>query len=126
MTTPRSRMLWIIFAGTFTTYALCIGLFLRGHPLALILLIALALVGLGVGAICVYNAPTQSERRQVIDLTPRLTIRRMQTEYAATLAAEEPACTKENPCCERRNEYNGYGSDGPTSFRCPHQCTCHD
>lgn len=30
------------------------------------------------------------------------------------------------PCCERAGEYNGFGSDGPTTFTCPHSCSCHD
>lgn len=34
-------------------------------------------------------------------------------------------CTEENPCCERRGEYNGFGS-GPTIFTCPNHCSCHD
>lgn len=29
-------------------------------------------------------------------------------------------------CCERAGEYNGYGSDGPTTFTCPTSCSCHD
>ncbi len=34
-------------------------------------------------------------------------------------------CTEENPCCERRGEYNGLGS-GPLKFICPKHCRCHD
>lgn len=34
-------------------------------------------------------------------------------------------CTDENPCCDRRNEYNGFAS-GPLSFVCPKHCACHD
>lgn len=34
-------------------------------------------------------------------------------------------CTEENPCCDRRNEYNGFAS-GPLSFVCPKNCSCHD
>jgi len=34
-------------------------------------------------------------------------------------------CTDENPCCERRGEYNGYHS-GPLLFECPKHCSCHD
>ena len=34
-------------------------------------------------------------------------------------------CTEENPCCDRRNEYNGFAS-GPLSFICPKHCSCHD
>ena len=34
-------------------------------------------------------------------------------------------CTEENPCCDRRGEYNGYGS-GPLKFVCPKHCPCHD
>ena len=34
-------------------------------------------------------------------------------------------CTEENPCCDRRNEYNGFAS-GPTIFECPKHCSCHD
>lgn len=30
------------------------------------------------------------------------------------------------PCCGRAGEYNGFGSDGPTSFTCPSGCSCHD
>lgn len=29
-------------------------------------------------------------------------------------------------CCDRVGEYNGYGSDGPTTFTCPKSCPCHD
>lgn len=37
-------------------------------------------------------------------------------------------CSEATPCCDRRDEYNGYGSDGPLFFRCarPHGCACHD
>jgi len=35
------------------------------------------------------------------------------------------ACTEENPCCDRRGEYNGFSS-GPLSFACPKHCSCHD
>jgi hypothetical protein len=28
-------------------------------------------------------------------------------------------------CCERGDEYNGFGS-GLTIFTCPKKCTCHD
>ncbi len=38
-------------------------------------------------------------------------------------AAEK--CTDENPCCERRGEYNGYHS-GSLLFECPKHCSCHD
>lgn len=34
----------------------------------------------------------------------------------------KPKCT----CCARGDEYNGFGSDGPTSFTCPKHCPCHD
>jgi len=34
-------------------------------------------------------------------------------------------CTEDNPCCERRGEYNGFGS-GPLKFLCPKHCPCHD
>jgi len=34
-------------------------------------------------------------------------------------------CTDENPCCNRRNEYNGFGS-GELKFLCPKHCSCHD
>ncbi|HEC72408.1 MAG: hypothetical protein ACTSW7_01520 [Candidatus Thorarchaeota archaeon] len=35
-------------------------------------------------------------------------------------------CTDKNPCCNRRNEYNGLSSDGPLKFVCPNHCSCHD
>ncbi|MDD5045156.1 MAG: hypothetical protein PHG51_06430 [Candidatus Omnitrophica bacterium] len=35
-------------------------------------------------------------------------------------------CTPENPCCESRGVYNGFGSDGPLMFVCPKGCHCHD
>lgn len=38
---------------------------------------------------------------------------------------EAPECTAENPCCDRRDEYNGFAS-GPTKFTCPRNCSCHD
>jgi len=34
-------------------------------------------------------------------------------------------CTEESPCCDRRGEYNGFGS-GPLKFICPKHCPCHD
>lgn len=34
-------------------------------------------------------------------------------------------CTEKNPCCDRRNEYNGFAS-GPLKFVCPKHCSCHD
>ena len=34
-------------------------------------------------------------------------------------------CHGDHKCCERADEYNGYGS-GPVSFFCPHSCQCHD
>lgn len=34
-------------------------------------------------------------------------------------------CTAENPCCDRRGEYNGYAS-GVILFKCPKHCSCHD
>ncbi len=38
----------------------------------------------------------------------------------------EAACSKDNPCCERMDEYNGFGSDAALSFTCPKSCMCHD
>lgn len=29
-------------------------------------------------------------------------------------------------CCDKAGQYNGYGSDGPTLFECPNDCSCHD
>lgn len=37
-----------------------------------------------------------------------------------------PACTEANPCCDRQNDYNGFGSDGPLKFVCLKHCPCHD
>ena len=34
-------------------------------------------------------------------------------------------CTEENPCCDLRGVYNGFGS-GPLKFICPKHCPCHD
>ncbi len=34
-------------------------------------------------------------------------------------------CTADNPCCDRRDEYNGFAS-GPLKFVCPKHCRCHD
>ena len=36
-----------------------------------------------------------------------------------------PGCTPEDPCCDKRGEYNGLGS-GPLIFVCPKHCSCHD
>ena len=41
---------------------------------------------------------------------------------AAISTGSAAKCT----CCERGDEYNGFGSDGPTIFTCPKSCTCHD
>lgn len=38
----------------------------------------------------------------------------------------EGCCSDLTPCCDRVDEYNGYGSDGPLSFVCPKHCPCHD
>jgi hypothetical protein len=35
---------------------------------------------------------------------------------------EPPRCQ----CCERGDMWNGFGSDGPLTFRCPTSCPCHD
>ncbi len=35
------------------------------------------------------------------------------------------ACNESNPCCDRRDEYNGFAS-GPLKFVCPKSCSCHD
>ena len=37
-----------------------------------------------------------------------------------------PSCHRAPLCCARAGEYNGYGSDGPTTFTCPAGCSCHD
>jgi len=42
------------------------------------------------------------------------------------LESFEVVCGVENPCCDRRGEYNGFGSDGPLKFTCPKHCSCHD
>ncbi len=34
-------------------------------------------------------------------------------------------CTEDNPCCDKRNIYNGFGS-GTLLFVCPNHCSCHD
>jgi len=39
--------------------------------------------------------------------------------------AEWLGCTPETPCCDRRGEYNGFGS-GELKFVCPKHCACHD
>lgn len=43
----------------------------------------------------------------------------------ARISFEAASCTPASPCCERRDEYNGYQS-GPTIFTCPKRCGCHD
>jgi len=45
--------------------------------------------------------------------------------YEAKKKEFEIVCGVENPCCDRRNEYNGFAS-GPLSFVCPKHCSCHD
>lgn len=43
------------------------------------------------------------------------------------LEALEAKCSPTGcDCCERADEYNGFGSDGPTIFTCPKHCPCHD
>lgn len=44
---------------------------------------------------------------------------------AIGLCAKCNKCTEENPCCDRRGEYNGFAS-GPLLFECPKHCSCHD
>ncbi len=39
---------------------------------------------------------------------------------------KSPECTEKQPCCDRRDEYNGFGSDGALIFTCPKHCPCHD
>ena len=51
------------------------------------------------------------------------------TELEGQLAAAcltTPTINTACPCCARAGEYNGYGSDGPTTFTCPAHCSCHD
>jgi hypothetical protein len=38
---------------------------------------------------------------------------------------DDGLCTEDQPCCERRSEYNGYHS-GSLRFTCPKHCMCHD
>lgn len=40
-------------------------------------------------------------------------------------AALASTCNSDTPCCDRRDEYNGFAS-GPSIFTCPKRCTCHD
>ena len=40
-------------------------------------------------------------------------------------AASKPICSAQKPCCDRRDEYNGFDS-GPLLFECPKNCQCHD
>lgn len=46
-------------------------------------------------------------------------------ELAAWAGHTVHRCAPEAPCCDRAEEYNGYGS-GPTIFECPKSCMCHD
>lgn len=51
--------------------------------------------------------------------------------YAAHVTARPEDTSAPTPgpapaCCSRAGEYNGFGSDGPTSFTCPAACGCHD
>lgn len=41
------------------------------------------------------------------------------------LPRKSQSCTEESPCCNRRGEYNGFGS-GILKFVCPKHCPCHD
>ena len=50
---------------------------------------------------------------------------RQQAIEAALECVRAGECTEENPCCDRRGEYNGFAS-GPLSFVCPRHCSCHD
>ncbi len=34
-------------------------------------------------------------------------------------------CSEASPCCDRRDEYNGFAS-GSLLFECPRSCACHD
>jgi hypothetical protein len=34
-------------------------------------------------------------------------------------------CSASTPCCDRRDQYNGFAS-GPLLFTCPRRCACHD
>lgn len=49
--------------------------------------------------------------------------------YSAAEVKEVPAPppVRRSPCgcCDRADEYNGFGS-GPTIFTCPKGCGCHD
>ena len=38
---------------------------------------------------------------------------------------QDPKADQDCDCCERKGEYNGYGS-GPLLFVCPQHCPCHD
>lgn len=40
-------------------------------------------------------------------------------------SGQEKTCCASTPCCDRRDEYNGFAS-GPTTFTCPNGCACHD
>ena len=44
---------------------------------------------------------------------------------ATALELLGPICSPEAPCCDRRDEYNGFNS-GTLKFVCPKHCRCHD
>lgn len=46
------------------------------------------------------------------------------TQHSIGLGMTVPIVKR--PCCERMDEYNGFGSDGPPKFNCPQSCSCHD
>ncbi len=54
----------------------------------------------------------------------------MQTGYWNTYVPSEKLSVQETEtpcdCCDRADEYNGFGSDGPLLFVCPKDCQCHD
>ena len=71
----------------------------------------------------VFTGQASPEQRERIDNA--LTLETAKVLKKAKKKEFEIVCGVENPCCDRRNEYNGFAS-GPLSFVCPKHCSCHD
>jgi len=71
-------------------------------------------------------SPQNVDKKMKFPLGTHLEYAGRRYHYCKAKTTEEfVECTDENPCCDRRGEYNGFAS-GPPLFECPKHCRCHD
>jgi len=76
------------------------------------------------GNLTIYYIPDQTQTL-IAGEKYKVIIEGLSFAHKDTAKHFEVECGVENPCCDRRGEYNGFSS-GPLLFTCPKNCSCHD